>query len=150
MEFNTLNDILEFAIGEEEAAVNFYTMLAGQSKNEEIKAVFVSFAKEEMGHKARLTGVRETGLNDLGGTPVKDLKIADYLVDISPRPDMPYPEALILAMKKEKAAFRLYSALSERVTDPAHKQLFSLLAQEEARHKLRFELEYDEHVLKEN
>jgi rubrerythrin len=63
---------------------------------------------------------------------------------------MIYADALILAMKKEKAAFRLYSFLSEETTDPVMKGLFLTLAMEESRHKLRFELEYDEYILKEN
>ena len=63
---------------------------------------------------------------------------------------MPYDEALAVAMNREKAAFRLYTDLSEAVDDPALQALFRSLAREEARHKLRFELEYDVFVLKEN
>jgi rubrerythrin len=61
-----------------------------------------------------------------------------------------YEEALILAMKKEKAAFKLYSALSERTDQTSMKELFQMLALEESKHKLRFELEYDDYILKEN
>lgn len=150
-DFTNINDILDFAIGEEEVAVNFYTQLASQSKNEEIRAVFLSFAQEEMGHKAKLLDVKANGQAVFGASgPGLDLKIADYLVDMKPRPDMSYPEALILAMKKEKAAFKLYTALADRMLDQAMKQLFYLLAQEESKHKLRFEIEYDDVVLKEN
>jgi rubrerythrin len=63
---------------------------------------------------------------------------------------MTYQDALILAMKKEKAAFRMYSALADKATDPDLKTLFYRLAMEESKHKLRFELEYDEYILKEN
>ena len=49
-DFTNINDILDFAIGEEEAAVNFYTQLASQTRNDEIRAVFTSFAREEMVH----------------------------------------------------------------------------------------------------
>jgi rubrerythrin len=149
-EFSTINDILDFAIGEEEAAVDFYMMLAASSKNEGIKKVFISYAEEEMGHKAKLINVKENGLAVFGATPLTDLKISDYLVDVKPRPDMTYQEALILAMKKEKAAFKLYTALADRMEDAAMKQTFYLLAQEESKHKLRFEVEYDDNVLKEN
>jgi rubrerythrin len=60
---------------------------------------------------------------------------------------MTYPEALLFAMKSEKAAFRLYDALATATHDPVLALLFRSLAQEEARHKLRFELEYEENVL---
>jgi len=61
-----------------------------------------------------------------------------------------FQDALILAMKAEKAAFRLYSELAT-ATDNAELQTMLLgLAQEEAKHKLRFEIEYDDYALKEN
>jgi hypothetical protein len=34
--------------------------------------------------------------------------------------------------------------------DPGMKETFRLLAQEEAKHKLMFEMEYDEYILREN
>ncbi len=149
-EFTSIDDILDFAIGEEQAAVDFYLMLASQAKSGHAKQAFIDFAKEEMVHKARLMQVREKGLQVLGSSNVSDLKLADYLVDVEPSPDMSYQEALILAMKKEKAAFRLYTCLATRMEDPAMRQTFELLALEESKHKLSFELEYDEQVLREN
>jgi len=59
-------------------------------------------------------------------------------------------EALILAMKREKSAFKLYTDLSNLVKDQDIKELFRSLAQEELKHKLRFELEYDDNILGEN
>jgi rubrerythrin len=149
-EFNSVEDILDFAIRAEQEAVDFYSDLAARSKNEQIKKVFLEFAGEEMKHKSRLMGIREEKTLVLPGATVKDMKIADYLVDVAPRPDMTYSDALILAMKKEKNAFRLYSFLSAEATDPFMKGLFLTLAMEESRHKLRFELEYDEYILREN
>lgn len=63
---------------------------------------------------------------------------------------MTYQEALILAMKKEKAAFKLYHTLAAKAPNEDIKSIFLALAQEEAKHKLRFEIEYDEFVLTEN
>ena len=84
-------------------------------------------------------------------TKIQDLKIGDYLVEVSTsRDDLSYQEALIVAMKEEKAAFKLYSDLAARTNNAAVKKVLLMLAQEEAKHKLRFEVEYDEHVLKEN
>ena len=53
-------------------------------------------------------------------------------------------------MKKEKAAFKLYTDLSEKAGDESLRSFFLALAQEEAKHKLSFELEYDDYVLTEN
>lgn len=149
-EFRNINEILDFAINAEQEAVDFYTGLAGRSKNEHMKKVFTEFAQEEMRHKVRLTGIRDARSFELSDEKVRDLKIAEYLIDVKPTPDMTYSEALVLAMKKEKNAFRLYLLLSEEAADPTMKALFLSLAQEESKHKLKFELEYDEYILKEN
>lgn len=148
--FNNINDVLDFAIGEEQAAMDFYLQLADKSKNEHIKQIFREFAEEEMKHKAKLLDVKVNGSAVFGSTRVMDLKISDYLVDVKPSADMAYEEALILAMKKEKAAFKLYTALAARMEQPDMQEMFRHLAMEESKHKMRFEIEYDDYVLREN
>lgn len=148
--FKDIDEILDFAIQAEQGAVNLYSGLAEKSKNQDMKQVFLDFAREEMGHKARLLKIKEEGLTDMPDEQVNDLKISDYMAEIVPGDDMDYPEALLLAMSQEKAAFKLYSKLAERSPSPEFKNLFLSLAQEEAKHKLRFELEYDEFVLRDN
>jgi rubrerythrin len=49
-EFANITEILDFAIGEEQAAVDFYLQLAGQSKNQQTRKVFLEYAEEEMRH----------------------------------------------------------------------------------------------------
>jgi rubrerythrin len=63
---------------------------------------------------------------------------------------MTYEEALVVAMKKEKAAFKLYTKLAEKAPTEDLKDVFLSLAAEESKHKLRFEVEYDDYVLREN
>lgn len=149
-DFNSIDDILDFAISNEQNAVDFYTSLAGSAQNDDMRKVFDDFAKEEISHKARLIKIKEEGIFNIEPEKVADLKIADYLVRTEVGPNMSYEEALILAMKREKAAFRLYLKLSEKAPDDKLKRLFMSLAEEESKHKLRFELEYDEYVLREN
>jgi rubrerythrin len=149
-EFTNINEILDFAIGEEQAAVDFYLQLAAQSKSRQTKKIFTDYAEEEMRHKANLLSIKETGSFKLADSKIKDLKIAEYLIDVKPSANMSYQDALILAMKKEKAAFRMYSTLAEKAEDPEVKAIFLNLAQEESKHKLAFEIEYDDFILKEN
>lgn len=149
-EFNNIDDILDFAIAREQDAVDFYNRLAGNARNNDMRQIFEQFAREEMGHKARLTKIKNDGIITLPKDKVADLKIADYVVLDMEQDDMTYEQALILAMKREKAAFKLYLTLSNRVEKQEYKDLFMQLAQEESRHKLRFEIEYDEYVLREN
>jgi len=149
-DFTSVDDILDFAIQNEQRAVDFYTTLAADSRNEEMKQVFNQFAKEEMGHKAFLTKIKTEGTFTMEDEQVLDLKMSDYLVNVTPKPDMSYEEALVLAMKREKNAFKLYINLSAKAPTPELANLFNSLALEESKHKLRFELEYDEIVMREN
>ena len=149
-EFNSIDDILDFAINAEQEAVNLYTSLIDQSKNPAMKKVFLDFAQEEMKHKSMLLGIKENRQFDIPAVKIRDLKIADYLVNVKPSATMNYEVALILAMQKEKKAFMLYMNLSEQTEEPSMKKLFLSLAQEESKHKLRFELEYDAYIRREN
>ncbi|MBP7497464.1 MAG: ferritin family protein [Bacteroidales bacterium] len=146
----TITEILDFAIEREQEAVDFYNEIAAKTDNSEMKKVFEQFAREEMGHKAKLLNIREAGLFNLSSNKIEDLKIADYVVNIEASTDMTYHDALILAMQKEKAAFKLYQELAKRAPNNEVSNIFLSLAQEEAKHKLRFEIEYDEYVLREN
>jgi rubrerythrin len=51
-------------------------------------------------------------------------------------------------MKKEKMAYKLYTNLSAAVKDETLKTTMVSLANEEAKHKLRFEIEYDDQFMK--
>ena len=152
-EFRSVNDVLDFAISEEEAAAQFYTDLAAKMEREWMQKVFQDFAKEEQGHKVKLLGVKSGKIPLLTDEQVMDLKIGDYLVDVDAEQQqtgLDYQQALILAMKKEKAAFKLYNDLANQTKEKEFVNLFQALAQEEAKHKLRFELEYDEQFLGDN
>ena len=149
-EFNSLDDILDFAIESEQNAIDFYGEMATKASNDEMKQIFESFAIEEMGHKSKLLDIKQIGVVATTEKNVKDLKMSDYIVKVQPSANMLYGDALILAMQREKAQFKLYSNLASRIDDPNMKQVFEMLAMEESKHKLRFEIEYDEYVLKEN
>jgi rubrerythrin len=151
MEFKTIDDVLNFAIKDEQRASDLYADLASKSRNREIQKVFDQFSKEELGHKKKLETIRDQGKVAVTLKKVQDLQIGDYLVEVSTsRVDLSYQEALIVAMKEEKAAFRLYSDLAAKTDHADLKDTFLSLAQEEAKHKLRFEIEYDDYILKEN
>jgi rubrerythrin len=148
--FNIVDDIFDFAIDNEIEAYKFYTDLAAKANSPDMKQVFLDFAAEEQGHRKLLEDVKKGKKVKISSEKVTDLKIADYVVSVKPTSNMDYPAALILAMKKEKKAFMLYTALANLIEDVTAKQLFQSLAQQEAKHKLRFELEYDEVILKED
>lgn len=149
-EWESVDEVLDFAIGNEQKAVDFYTDLANRAENQAIRAVFEGFAREEEGHREKLRGLKASGGMAVGRDKIADLKITDYLIDVDPSDDLDYQKSLILAMKREKAAFKLYTDLAAMAPNAELKRTFHALAQEEAKHKLRFEIEYDEQILSEN
>jgi rubrerythrin len=147
---NTIDEILDYAIDQEQQAADFYTSLAGRAEKAGMKEVLLEFAEEEKRHKERLLAVK-TGEHEL--TPeqeVLDLKISDYLVEVDESDDISYQDALIIAMKRERAAYELYSDMAEKVPESHLKEVLAGLAKEEAKHKLFFESEYDDRVLVDN
>lgn len=145
--FSSVEEILDFAIAEERQADKFYTDLAQEMESQAIREVFEDFAKEELGHKAKLEAVKR-GKSAIKPESVRSLGIADRLVDVEPKADMSYADVLNLTMRKEKAAYRLYLDLAVASQNEELSDMFLNLAQEEAKHNLWFETEYDE-LLKE-
>ncbi len=147
---NTVDEILNYAIDQEQQAANFYATFAARAEKPGMKKMLLEFAEEEKRHKERLLAVR-TGEHKL--TPEKeilDLKVSDYLVEVDATDNISYQDALIVAMKREHAALKFYSDMAEKITDTNLKQVFAGLAKEEAKHKLFFETEYEERVLMHN
>ena len=150
-DFNSVDEILDYAIEREQEAVDFYQSLSQKMDRPWMKTVFEDFAKEEMGHKRKLEAVKKGELLVLTKQRVQDLKIGDYLVAVDPdEEELDYQKALIIAMKREKSSFKLYNDLAQAAEDEKVKETLLDLAQEEAKHKLRFEVEYDDLVLSEN
>lgn len=147
--FGSIDEVLEFAIDREIEANQLYMDLAQQTENITMRKVFEDFAKEELEHKAKLETMKASKAT-APTEKVTDLKIADYVADVEPAPNMDYQDMLIMAMKKEKASFHLYTDLADVVESQTQREMFLRLAQEEAKHKLRFEIEYDNIVLKED
>lgn len=148
--FGSVNEVLDFAIAREEESYAFYMDLAEKVKKDWVQDLFRGFALEEKSHRAKLEEVKKGNLLLSAEKKVADLKIADYLVEAKPSPEMDLQQALVLAMQKEKAAFRLYTDLANSASDDNLKTAFVALAQEEAKHKLRFEIIYDDEILTEN
>jgi rubrerythrin len=147
---NTIDEVLDYAIEQEQLAADFYANLAERAEKAGMKKVLLDFAEEEKRHKERLLAVKSGERELAPEQEVLDLKISDYLVEVDESPDISYQDALIIAMKRERAAYELYSDMAEKVPESNLRQVFVGLAKEEAKHKLFFESEYDERVLMDN
>jgi len=149
-DFKDINEILDFAIQNEQQAADFYEKLSNEADGKTMRDTFAQFAEEEKGHKVRLLKIKEDGKYEAKQEDILDMKISDYLVSAKTSGKMTYQEALILAMKREKAAFKLYTKLAEIAPTEEFVNLFMSLANEEAKHKMNFEIEYDDIIYKEN
>ncbi len=151
MSMATVDAILDFAITREQAAHEFYIELAEKMARPGMKEVFILFASEELGHKRKLEEIKAgKRLRAPSGKKVLDLQIAEYMVDVDPDAELDYQKALVIAMKREKSSYKLYNDMAAATDDAELKQVFLALAQEEATHKLRFEVEYDAMILAED
>jgi len=147
---NTVDEILDYAIDQEQQAADFYEDVAQRAETAGMKQTLLDFSEEEKKHKIILQDVK-AGEHEL--TPeqeVLDLKISDYLVEVEASENISYQDALIIAMKKERAAYELYSDMAAKLPQGHLKEVLIGLAKEEAKHKLFFEAEYDERVMTDN
>jgi len=146
----SVEEVLDFAISREQQAVDFYTKIADIAPGKLLQELMRSYAREEQRHKDKLLAVKNDGTLDNEDKKPLDLKMADYFVDVDETPDMTYQDALIIAMKREQVAFKLYTDMAAQMDDSELKSLFESLAREEAEHKHYFESEYDDKILTDN
>lgn len=146
--FETITDVLDFAMERELEAEAFYRGMALQTEAESMRQILEEFAEEEHMHWEKLDMVKNGQYRMLNGsTPVPSIHIAEFLPEPKVGPDMDLADALIIAMKREKAAYRFYIELAAEAPTQELMDLFLALAHEEANHKLRFEIEYDDWII---
>ncbi|MCG6947545.1 MAG: ferritin family protein [Acidobacteria bacterium] len=143
----SFDEILDFAIANEQKAHDLYVEIAEQSRRPGMRKALMEFAAEEIKHREKLEAVKAGERPHLSVEKVETLGIAERLIEIEPGSGMNYQGALLFAMKAEQHAYELYTGLANATDDPALRELFNGLAQEELKHKLHFEREYDEVVL---
>ena len=141
-------EILDFAIEAEQRDAAFYSEWAKKVKRPSTKLALEQYAEAQLSRSDKLKRVKEGAIELPLFGRIQDLKISDYLVDKEIDQDSHYRDVLVYAMKKEKAAFKLYHDMADEADDADVIELLLALAQEKATRKLQLELEYDEEVLK--
>jgi rubrerythrin len=148
MDENKYGEVIQFAAEKEVRAYEFYVKAAGMTPYSGAKELFEELAQEEGRHRKLLQEIRIEKVLQVRLDPVQDLKISDYLMEEELQPDADYAAILRVAMKMEEHSLRLYNDLRDANKDDDLRKLFTFLAQQEARHKLRLEKVYDEEILK--
>lgn len=150
MSFESVEEIINFAIEKEQEAAKFYADAAEQELFAGAKEALLEMAQEEQKH--------ETMLKDLEGSKalveayefkwIPDMKRSDYMIDMKYEPGMHYTDLLRLAMKREEQALKMYNELQKKTDNEDHIKIFKVLCQEEAKHKNFLETLYDDYMAK--
>ena len=153
MHFENIEEIIDFAIEKEREAAEFYQKISNDEEDfSGSKKMFAEFAAEEQKHEKILQEFKTKGitksLEEYQLKWITDIKRSDYLVDLDYEQGMPYNEILLLAMKREEKALKLYNDFLDQADTDEGKKLFKVLCQEEAKHKLALETIYDDYMAK--
>ena len=150
MDFKNVEALIRFAIEKEKEAAEFYESNSESEMMSGKRQMLKEFAAEERKHQQMLEDYLATGvaqkLDDYRFEWITDIKRSDYVDAVEYQPGMAYNELLMLAMKREESALRLYNQLLEKAENEDAKKLFKMLCQEEAKHKLALETMYDDYM----
>ncbi len=147
IKFGSMEEILVFAVNKEEASYLFYTDMARVTEDKTVSRLFEDFAKEELGHREQLQlEIMKMGKVVSTDDDWADRTRAEYDIEGEFPEDFSYTDALKLAIAKESAAFKLYVDLLKLTEDPEAIEMFTALAEDEVRHKIKFESVYEKHT----
>ncbi len=150
MGFENLKEIVDYAKEKEQEAADFYLEASEKEVFSGSREMLKDFAKQELKHKQMLEDIETKGVvesvQDYKFKWIKDIKRSNYVEDIEYHPGLGYKDMLLLAMKREENALKLYNDLQDRAEDQATKDFFKVLCQEEAKHKLSLETLYDDYM----
>lgn len=150
MDLKNYEDIIEFAISREEAAIEAYEDMSEKAETPGLRELLSELQNEERNHKKLLEDITEEQISSFKTEEVIDLKISDFLTEEPPSESMTFQDLLILAAKKEQQAVDLYTKLGEDSDSEELKKLFDFLITQEKNHKLKLETEYEKHVLEDD
>lgn len=142
-EQQTIYEAIRLAIRREQEAYSFLMAMSDCAKLPGIKSLLEDLASEELEHKDKL----ELELMKLGEVVPSEQTQGEaqnpYYIEADECADMDYADLLRLCMEKEDISFRLYLDLATQTHREQTREVFIALAEEELRHKLRFEAEYE-------
>ncbi len=134
MDPQSMDDVLNLAIAEEEKAMKSYRDLAAKTSDDEVCEMFRQFALQEEAHRQSLMQVR---LGDLE-IFAKPWPEKSELLFVPPEGELDSDAdalaVILAAIDSERRAFMLYKALAARSEDNGIATLLDAIAREEAHH----------------
>ncbi len=144
--FKSIDEAIDFAIGQERKAANFYREFAAKATHPGVKKMCAEMAEEEDRHKDMLEKLKAGLPSGVATDRVVDLKVSDYLRSFFLDPEADQQDLMIAAMKSEARAEKLYLDLAAACDLPEVKEVLLRLAAEEGAHKHEFEKSYDDNI----
>jgi len=152
MNFENLESVIDFAIEKEKEAADFYEEVSLQESFSGAKEMLKEFAAQERKHQSILEDLKAGAVDESVSKYklkwIPDIKRSDYAVDMEYKKGMGYNDLLMLAMKQEEKALKLYNQMLDQAENEDTKKVFQILCQEEAKHKLSLETMYDDYMAK--
>ena len=139
--FDRVDKILDFAISRETEAHSFYRKAAHCARAPETRALLRELANEELAHSGTLRAVKDGKLALFRECGCQlDVDDCCAMLDLSSDPDI--KDVLVFAIHKENESIQLYKALAKTLDWGGLRETFLLLAQEEEKHKKKFQKEH--------
>lgn len=139
--FDRVDKIIDFAISRETEAHSLYKDAARCIKAPQTRALLRELADEELSHRGVLRAIKEgkVALFRENGCKI-DVDDCCARLDLSSDPNP--NDVLVFAIRKENESIQLYKTLAKTLDWGGLRETFLLLAQEEEKHKKKFEKEY--------
>lgn len=147
-EFQSVRDVIQFAISLEQVSQQFYVELAETVTDPGVHQFLLDMSLEEAMHEQQLRALLDGG--EAMTEPIDSGEVQSYVQAMRIPDELDYKKAVKVAYDKEKASQMLYLILSNSVKAGHIKRLLLLLSKQEQRHKEFFAKEYDRVCLSEN
>ena len=141
---DTYEEIINYAIGKEIEAQNFYKDVAAKATENFIKEMFTAFAHEEKKHETMLKNILENKTIGANFKATSDYGISKTVEKPDVTSGMTLADAFALAMKNEEEAMNMYLKLAADCDSAEARKVFEDLATMEKGHKFKMESAYTE------
>jgi len=149
---NDIKEIIDFALERERESQEIYLNYARKTQRMGFRQLLLSIVDMEKEHENKLKELKEGKDQStlFSGSESVKARLTDFMVQEDFSPDMDYGDFLVLIIKREEKAKKLYEELESLAADTEVKELFSWLANEEGKHKTWAQDRYDLEILKDN
>jgi len=149
---NDIKEIIDFALERERESQAVYLDYARKTQRMGFRQLLLSMVDMEKEHENKLQELKERKDQSalFSGSESVKARLTDFIAQEEFSQDMDYGNFLVLIIKREEMAEKLYEELKSLAADTEVKQIFSWLAEEERKHKAWAQDRYDLEILKDN